>query len=286
MADKNWGLDDLPMFSAWPGRLLGIEPWEPRRMTPEDVIREYERDKWGPLLKKARAYGSGVTVDLIQAWEYEGVPDYLTYARGQYRRMVPFEALATYLDHVTETLSEFLPAEGLVELGAGYGVVLLNIAKRAGFSGMKLFGGEYVPSGRELIRMAGDSEGFNLKVGPCDLTSRQIVDFAIPEGCLIFTSYAVSYAPVLGQKFVDALLALRPKAVIHFEPCFEHCDQSGLLGLMQRRYIELNDYNTNLADLLRKQEDLGRLRVVTEERQVFGFSPLLVPSVIVWEPVP
>ena len=45
--------------------------------------------------------------------------------------------------------------------------------------------------------------------------------------------------------------------MIHIEPCYEHCEGKTLLGLMRRRYIQVNDYNTNLVTVLREQSERG-----------------------------
>ena len=44
-------LNDLPRFSPWPARLLGIDKWDQRQKTPEEVTREFEHDKWGHYSK-------------------------------------------------------------------------------------------------------------------------------------------------------------------------------------------------------------------------------------------
>lgn len=47
-------LDDLPRFSPWPRRLLGLETWQQRQKTSEEISREYENEKWGSLLNQLR----------------------------------------------------------------------------------------------------------------------------------------------------------------------------------------------------------------------------------------
>jgi hypothetical protein len=73
--------------------------------------------------------------------------------------------------------------------------------------------------------------------------------------------------------------------VINVEPCYEHCEGKTLLGLMRRRYIEVNDYNTNLVTVLREQRDRGVIDILEELPAVFGSNPLLAASVIVWRPL-
>jgi hypothetical protein len=37
-------LDDLPKFSKWPARLLGLEPWESKEKTEVEIEREFGRE--------------------------------------------------------------------------------------------------------------------------------------------------------------------------------------------------------------------------------------------------
>jgi hypothetical protein len=179
----------------------------------------------------------------------------------------------------------YLPAAALVELGAGYGSMIIDLARRAAFQDTPVFGGELTTSGTSLIAMIADAESVPVQAGRCDLTSAPVTTFAIPPKAVIYTSYAAQYIPRLSQSFVDSLAALEPAAVVHIEPCYEHCEGKTLLGLMRRRYIQVNDYNTNLVTVLREQCEFGAIEIVEERPAVFGSNPLLAASVIVWRPL-
>ena len=71
---------------------------------------------------------------------------------------------------------------------------------------------------------------------------------------------------------------------MHLEPRYEQCDRHTLLGHLRRRYIQVNDYNTNLVALLHDQQDRGLIRILEERPTVFGMNPLLAASVIAWIP--
>jgi len=55
--------------------------------------------------------------------------------------------------------------------------------------------------------------------------------------------------------------------------------------MLRRRYIEINDYNRNLVTLLQEHETKGTLKILKEERSLFGNNPLLPISVIAWKPI-
>jgi len=107
----------------------------------------------------------------------------------------------------------------------------------------------------------------------------------IPPGAVIYTSYAAQYVPRLSSSFVDQLALFSPSVVIHIEPCYEHCEGKTLLGLIRQRYIEVNDYNTNLVTVLHEQRDRDDIEILEERPAVFGSNPLLAASVIVWRPL-
>lgn len=284
-APVEYTIDDLPAFSPWPARLLGLESWSARQKTPAEVTREYDRDKWGALLTRLRSSQSSPTVEDVDRWSLEGAPPSLCSIGNRIELMSATEARERYLQFVESALQRYLPASALVELGAGYGSVILRLARKRAFAGLPLLAGEYTTSGIELMRLLADAEELPIDVGRCDLGSERIIEFNAPEGALLFTSMAVHYIPRLTAAYITGLAALRPKVVVNVEPCYEHTDTATLTGALRRRYIELNDYNRNLVSLLREAEAAGALHILEERSAVLGINPLLPVSVIAWSPL-
>jgi hypothetical protein len=284
MGKPTYYLNDLPRFSPWPARLLGLDPWETKRKTPKEIIREFEYEKWGPLLKKVRAAGREVSIEEVDEWMLSHLPSPLCWIGDSLELISPMKAHNIQTNLVAELVESYLPASALVELGAGYGSIILSLAKRNSCLGMPIMAGEYTDSGLELIRNLSRAQGLNIQTAHCDFFSSQITDLDIPPGAIIFTSFAVCCVSQLSSDFVKAILTLQPKVVMHLEPCYEHCDSTTLLGLMRRRYIDINDYNTNLVTLLHEHQKQGSLTIVVEKPLVFGVNPLLTASVIVWSP--
>lgn len=277
-------LDDLPRYSPWPSRLLGLTPWRQRAKTPEEVAREYEGDKWGPLLRHLAARGGPVTVDDADDFVLGPTGSWPCWIDGGLELLAARDALARQLDTIAAVLAPHCPAPALVELGAGYGSVLLNLAKRPPFAGMLLVAGEYAPSGVELLRRLAAGQGVPIGAGTCDFHALDLTPLGVPPGAVVFTSFATPCVPCLQPSFVAALCAVRPKVVVHIEPCYEHCDPATLTGLLRQRYIEVNDYNRNLVDLLHAEVARGALTLHEERPAVFGSNPLLAASVLVWSP--
>ena len=277
-------INQLPLYSPWPARLLGLETWAPREKTPAEITREYEHEKWGPLLAQVRSANTGVTLEQAVRWAVGETGPSLFCSQESLELLTPFLAYERYIDFVCATLREHATAPALVELGAGYGGILLNLAKRGEFAEKHIVAGEYTASGEELIRRLASAEGLKVRSGRCDFSRTPICDFDLPQGSLIYTSYATPYVRDLGESFVEGLVAFRPQVVVHFEPCLEHCDSNTLMGLMRQRYIDVNGYNRNLVTLLHAQEQAGKIRILSEVPAVIGINPLLAASVVAWTP--
>lgn len=277
-------LNDFPKFSPWPFRLLGLEPWEPKKKIDSEIVREYEDEKWGPLWQRVCATNSSVSFDQLEEWASSGESESPCLIDGTLRLMSANESLRKQLEIVQEALLELLPASALVELGAGYGHIILNLVRTLQTSGIPLLAGEYTSSGVELIRYLAEQEKIDMNVGCCDFGKTPITNLKIPENALCFTSFSACYIPEYSLQFVDNMLSWSPKAVVHFEPIFEHCDTSTMLGAMQHRYIEVNDYNRNLLTVLRAAEKNGLIEILFERPHVFGSNPLLPISIVAWKP--
>jgi hypothetical protein len=282
---SSYTINDLPRFSPWPALLLGSEPCLKRYKTPEEVTREYEYDKWGPLLNKVQMAEKIISLEEVDNWIFEDLQPSLCWIKNRLELLSPHDAHRQYLSLVCDTLKPFMPATSLVELGAGYGSVIIALAQFSDFAGTPIIAGEYTTSGMQLLKYLARSQNLAIEVGHCDFASAQVFNFVIPRNSVIFTSYAAAYVSKLSANFIKCLCKCKPNFVIHFEPCYEHCDQNTLLGLMRRRYIEVNDYNTNLIKLLHEQQEEGNIKIIKEEPTVFGNNPLLSVSAIIWKPM-
>lgn len=284
MEKKQYSLNDLPRFSPWPARLLGIEPWEQKYKIPEEITREYNCEKWGSLLNKVRRSKKEVSLEDVERWVLGDTPVSFCSVGDGFELMSTIKASQRHTELMENTIESYLPSTALVELGAGYGNIILGLAKKEPFKKMSLLAGEYTASGVELITQLAQVQQIQIQAEHCDFFSDSILDFAIPENAIIFTSFAAHYVPKLSNNFIKSLSKFHPKAVIHVEPCYEHFDCLTLLGLMRRRYMEVNDYNTNLVTLLHNQQDKGLIKILEERPAVFGMNPLLPASLLVWVP--
>jgi len=263
-------VNELARFSPWPARLLGVNPYSEKHKTSREIIREFEHEKWGPLLKRVLLEKGKVSIEKADKMFLKKIPDGLTSIGDELYLLSKVDFNNIFLSFIESTLKKLLPASALVELGCGYGRVILRLRKLKEFSSMQFKAAEYTPSGIKLINELAKRQRLDIETGYCDFSSAKITNISVPPNAIIFTCSAVHYVPKLKNNFVSAIASFKPKTVVHFEPCYEHCDNKTLLGLMRRRYIEVNDYNKNLVSLLHKQQDNGKIKILLEKPAVLG----------------
>ena len=281
---KSIALDEMADHSVWPSRLLSLDPFAVRYKSSAEVTREFGDEKWGGLYDLFKDKSS-LTLDDIEAAEQDlnqEIPCYrnssgfyLALAKqAQNQQMEIYErVLAKYADN----------ADGLVELGAGYGSKIIRLSNFPVMNELQLFAAEYTQSGCDLMNLLAKKTNKNIQVGRCDFNELDLTGIQIPENSIIFTSYSVHYVPELKKGFVDFINQFKPRVVVHFEPCYEYFNDRSLHGLMCKRYMELNGYTKNIATAI----DDGCRRIgafVQTQKNVFGCNPFLPFSIIEWSP--
>jgi SAM-dependent methyltransferase len=236
------------------------------------IEKEYNLDKYGALLRRfgdARASIEDVRlaqfddVGNSQICVSKGSRFYLCRladARNMERQLV----LDTLRSHGDDCKS-------IVELGCGYG---FNLAlARSLYPEKQVSGGDFSDNAVRL------GKHFGLDVRRFDFYSESSYEFLseLSPPILLFTFHAIEQipdaAPVVRNlcRFSNVI-----RHVVHLEPSHELHDDS-LVGMMRRRYIEINDYNRNLLTLLKPFNP-------TIEQDILGINPLNSTSKIEWRP--
>jgi hypothetical protein len=272
-------LDELPKFSRWPAILLGSAPFPKKQRTPEQILREYDQEKWGSVLR-VMEQGDVAEKELAALQGINPNAD-VAFSRGSELFTAKLSAaLAQNREILAKALSGF-QATTLVELGSGLGDKLIFLGATLG--ARNLYGGEYTSSGVQCGRLLAKYRGVRARFEHFDYNDPKTLAH-VPEKALVFTSHSIEQIPELGDGFLEGLMRKDPVAVVHFEPCHEDQDESTLIGLMRRRYAEINDYNRNLVGLLRRFEKKGQIEILRHEKNIFGISPLNPTSILVWKP--
>jgi SAM-dependent methyltransferase len=281
---SNIPLNELPKWSVWPARLLGLEPWSVPVRTPDKVDKEYDKDKYASCLRfcQERAHEI-VTPEDVKKFEIGGdFENTLCVSQGDNLVAMSTEDVISYQSSLLiETMrSAIEEASVVVELGCGYGSNLWMLQRL--FPAKLFVGGDYSANAVQLARILFKTysriviQQFNFYDKQYNLL--QHYDHSGPM--VIFTSHAIEQLPS-ALSVLDALGCCRKHVykVFHFEPVYELYDAS-LLGMLCRRYTEVNDYNRDLLSALQRCSDI---RILQVKANVFGWNPLNPTSIIQWE---
>lgn len=274
-------LNDLPRWSPWPSRLLGLTPWEPPCRTVEKVEQEYDHEKYADCLAYYDESGGQANAEQIKCFELgqDLMLEICMCEGNNLVRSTVGEAQARYDSMLKDEMcDEIERCASVVELGCGYGYNLWALSRH--FQDKNFVGGDYSKKAVRLARSLYGAEA-QIRVEQFDFyaDAYEILN-EVPKPIALFTAHALEQLPQAGP-FLEGLLRRREGlgAVFHFEPVYELYEDD-LLGLLRRRYVEMNDYNRDLLTELRDHLDL--VEIVHLQRNLWGWNPLNSTSVIQW----
>lgn len=272
-------LNDLPQYSRWISELLSNGNHK-RYKDQQQVVREFGLEKWGSLLNKWKENPCGI--DIVRQWEISPGTVQAGLVDGHLMLMTAAEALDYYVSLVELALLEDTSLD-LVEIGCGYGSILFELIKRGRVNFESIIGLEYTQQGVELAKKLAAWHDYEVTVGPGDFNATPISNIVIPANCDVITSFSLSYVRNMALA-LDNIIKLNPRRVLHFEPVFQHYSEQTILGLLQRKYLEINDYNSSLREELSRLEREGAIEIIKEEPLLFGGNCLVPLSLLVWRP--
>ena len=278
-------LNDLPKYSPWPTRLLGLSDWTQKSRSEKLVLREYG-EKWGDLLQDYEKHKFANLLEAMNYLFYKHFPSYFLFHIGEQIYYAENNDLFWdfFYSEITGILAEYLRPDGtLVELGCGWGrnlfyALRMKLCKNA-------IGGEFTERGLMLGKLI--EKQFDL---PIDFFHFDYYNPAAElehklKGAVIFTHNSIEQINCIPEKTILALIKSKPIAVIHLEPIYEHCKENTFLHCLWKRYTELNDYNRNLLTVLKRFEKQGQLKITIEKPHALGLNAFNPCSFIVWEPI-
>lgn len=250
--------------NAWSSRLLGITDFQKKRDV-QQVENEYNLDKYAKLLELDLK-----TIEEYKVKEFEmgGIDSNsqipISFCDDIFK--VPFpEARKIFYDLIKSKVTKYT-SENICELGCGYGFNLSYLGKNA-------YGGEYSKNAVKLGKKLGmEISEFNY-YQPADYNF-------IKPNTTVFTTHSIEQIPD-ASIIINSLFAQKDKInyVIHIEPTVAN-KRSSLFGLLRNKYMELNDYNRNLIEIIQNHPSIEILEL---EYDVFGFNPLNSSNIIVWK---
>lgn len=250
--------------NAWSSRLLGLTDFQKKRDV-QQVENEYNLDKYAKLMSF-----DFKTIEEYKFKEFEQaglhpITGEMFISKGDdvFKTSVQ-EARKQYYELIQSRLKKY-QSKNICELGCGYGYNLSYLGENA-------YGGEYSKNAVELGQKLG------LEVSEFNYYNLEDYNFIKPEST-IFTTHSIEQIPD-ATCIIDGLEKQKDKInyVIHFEPTVVK-ERTSLLGLLRNKYMNINDYNRNLIDVLKSRSTIEILEV---EIDIFGLVPLNTTNLIVW----
>jgi hypothetical protein len=258
------------------------------------VEREYEREKYPPLLaaaQRALAQGERSLARVVgQIIDCErGTLSFDTMreivAHGTLVSLPAPLASAAVSGAVTQLLATALPpkAETIVELGAGWGRNLFQLylsglaPKTARFYALEL-----AASARMTAVLLRNLEPA-LSLAAIDFDFHAPAYDLIPASAcpaLVVTVHAIEQMPVLSPEvFTDLIARLPDLAGLHIEPVGFQISPTSHASAA---YAEKNDYNRNLVSVLQTLVQEGRIEITETRLDFLGLHPRNPATIIRW----
>jgi hypothetical protein len=277
-------LDELPRYSGWVAYLLGLKSLSrPFDKSPENIAREYGQDKWGILLQNLRLVDNPTIEDADRLYVGERYIPF--YTEGKLYIADITDVDAAYFHLIKNELQPLIQQSGhIVELGAGYGAIILKLATLPGFDTLSYTAGEFTDTGVACMNYLASEVRGRFEAGFCDLMDLNLEGYAIPEHAIFMTSWAMACIKGFPKTTLNEIIRYKPKAVIHFEPIYEHWSEDALLHMLWKKYCRMNDYNRSLLSALKEYETEGIIQIAEERKNIFGSNPLAPVSIVKWAP--
>jgi hypothetical protein len=274
-------LNDLPKWSGWPAKLIGIEDFAAVTRDLNKIHAEYSEDKWQSCADNfEKSNGTANAYDLrVIYYDINSEKRRAAIVNGKLVDASNADVMAWYDEILTTAMADAVKsAKTIVELGCGMGHMLWVLRKV--FPGLQYRGGDYADSAVALAASLYKStpeisvSKFNFYAPDYDLIEKA-------EGpVVVFTSQALEQIPT-SAGVVETLSKYKNKIsrVFHMEPAYALYDDGSLLGQLRRRYIELNDYNRDLIPTLQSRKDVEILHL---EPHIVGWNPFNSLALTEW----
>jgi len=256
--------DYLNKNNPWSQRLLGLTSFKKDR-TITQVENEYNLDKYAKLLD----YDLRTIEDYkLKEFELGGIKPsgsmHVSFGDDIFSVSLA-EARQSYYKLIKEKITQYT-SKNICELGCGYGFNLSYVGEKA-------YGGEYSKNAVSLGKKLG------MEISEFNYYNCEDYNF-IKENSTVFTTHSIEQIPD-ANIIIDCLEKQKHKInyVIHFEPTIVN-ERDSLFGLLRNKYIEINDYNHNLINVLKKNPNVEILEL---KHDIFGLSPLNSTNLIVWK---
>ncbi|WP_027187366.1 hypothetical protein [Desulfovibrio cuneatus] len=277
-------LNDLPKYSKWPDRLLGLEKWSRPERTREDIEREFEIETYAPQYEYLTNHPTLTDFHALHSALYTESRSGICSLQGQFKQLPIADIYALDNAVIATYIAKYLPAGALVDIGAGTGRTIISLGEQSDFANLPLFALEKMPSARKIIYEIAKRKKMNICVAECDLTLSPLAhSHGIPKNSIMYTNSVIYTVSRPAHEVVHDILQHKPKFVIHFEPFVSYFDTTTLYGKMCTAYLKMNQYNTSFCSELKAMNG-STIEILLEEAEIFTNNPFFSRSVLVWAP--
>ena len=282
---KRLSISELPKYSDWPSLLLGLkDSGRSFDKSKDSILREYNIDKWGKLLEylESNPESSIYDCDRFFLGNDQTAP---YYSNNDLYLNSSYIIHSEYFELVKSTLSRYLDvASHIVDIGSGYGSIPFRLFEDNRFKRMTYSLLEYTQSGLKCMNRLKLNYPTNACIDKCDFNFLDLSNLNIPSGSLFYTSWVVACLDCYPRDSLLEIISCNPSYVVHFEPIYQHWNDSSLLHLLWKKYLKLNNYNQSILPDLESYQEEGLIELINVDHSVFASNPLCPTSIIVWRP--
>ena len=173
-----------------------------------------------------------------------------------------------------------IPQDIICELGCGWGRNLFRL--KALKLKNRLEGYEFSKNGIRFANKINNHFSTNIKFDYLNLIEKNGKNDLV--GKTVFTHYVMEQLKYHIPTVIENLLEAKPKQVIHFDPTVELYKNS-FRDVTSKAYFNAADYQNNLLCVLRKFENLKKLKINDNFRLGYGGSANYEQCLIHWSPI-
>jgi hypothetical protein len=276
--------NELPQYSPWSARMLGLSDWKRSERTEDELEREFELETYAPQYDYLVKNKNVNDFYSLHTSIYPEMNSAVCVIKNKFKKLSMENAISMDVAVIAKRVNSFLPASAIVDIGAGNGRTIITLGTQKEFTDIPLYALEKMVSARNIINTMSLRNNMPVVVGQCDLTKNPLTVIDIPKDAIIYTNYVIHEIGILPEDIIESFIRLNPKMVIHFEPFLSFYDPMTIHGQFRIAYMKINKYNMEF-DAQLHQLNGNLIEIVAEEENIFGMNPYLPKSMIAWRPI-
>lgn len=176
----------------------------------------------------------------------------------------------------------FSDYDSIYDIGCGSSYNLVELCKK--FPDKKIYGFDFVQSSVDIVNEISEYYKFNTEGKIFDITNPDR-DIRLDDNSLVFTAGVIEQVASKFEKFVEYLLEMKPKLVVHVEPIYELYDQDILFDYLAAKFHYKRGYTRGYLPKLFDLEKAGKIEIIKLKRLNFGSLLMEGFTCIAWKPI-